>query len=282
MANPHTQVPNYFFDHMADMQSCEQGVVLCIIRKTFGYQKEWDEISFSQFEEATGLNRPSVRKGIQLALQRGIIQRQQFKNSFQYCVCDPALNGSKNEPISEDEVIEIGSESEPKIGSQIELIDTNGSKNEPKSVQKMNTQKKKENTFPKGKVRALESAAPSGIDPPPRRKPKSTAYVNLDTGISTNDIFDAWKKELDQAEPGAVVNYGQEKAAAKKLAKAGKLPEHVVTAFWKMKKERQYYRDSHLSLTVIATHIAAVLNGSEAVKQSPNGSQSTYKRLKQL
>lgn len=134
--NDFTKVPNYFFEHMADMDKCEQSVVLLVIRKTIGYQKEWDRISFSQFMSEAGLERASVDKGIKAALERGIVERRETKNSFEYRLCEPQI-GSKNEPFFKDNAIENGSKNEPKI--------ENGSENEPKSVQKMNTQKKKEN-----------------------------------------------------------------------------------------------------------------------------------------
>lgn len=135
-----TKVPNYFFEHMADMEKCEMAVVLLVIRKTIGYLKDWDEISLSQFMKETGMNKPSVHKGIQSALDRGIITRRNVKNSFEYRTLRPE-NGSKNEPIESDLVSQNGSENEPIFGSKSEPIFDNGSENEPKSVQKMNTQK---------------------------------------------------------------------------------------------------------------------------------------------
>lgn len=142
--NDFTKVPNYFFEHMADMDKCEQSVVLLVIRKTIGYQKEWDRISFSQFVNEAGLERASVDKGIKAAINRGIIERRETKNSFEYRLCEPQ-NGSKNEPFFNDNATEIGSKNEPKTSSENEPKIENGSENEPKSVQKMNTQKKKEN-----------------------------------------------------------------------------------------------------------------------------------------
>lgn len=178
---------------MADMQACEQGVVLCIIRKTVGHQKEWDEISLTQFEEATGMNRPSVHKGIQMALARGIIQRRQLKNSFQYCVCEPTQNGSENEPLDSNKTVQNvnrnSSENEPIFGSKNEPCDAIGSENEPKSVQKMNTQKKEEitTTLPNG-----SDAADRSESPPLTRagkKPKPPADTD---GEPTDTVQQEW------------------------------------------------------------------------------------------
>lgn len=139
-----TKVPNFFFEYMGEMDKCEMSVVLIVIRKTIGFRKDWDEISLSQFMADTGMNKPSVYKGLKSALQRGIIERKSVKNSFEYRILDPKI-GSFFEPICDDFGIENGSKNEPIIGSKNEPILENGSKNEPKSVQKMNQQYIKEN-----------------------------------------------------------------------------------------------------------------------------------------
>ena len=133
MAENFTAIPNYFFDHMHNMDKCEQMVFMLVARKTAGYQKEWDEISFSQFVNSTGLGKASVNAGIQSALNRGIIQRRQNGNSFEYCLSEPK-NGSEIEPVqnlnsSEIEPFcsNIGSEIEPFASSEIEPIYINGS-----------------------------------------------------------------------------------------------------------------------------------------------------------
>lgn len=139
-----TKVPNYFFEHMASMDKCEQSVVLLIIRKTIGFQKEWDRISFSQFMDEAGLNRNSANKGIKAAIERGIIERRETKNSFEYRISDPK-NGTKNVPILEDQELENGTKNEPKIGTENVLLSDNGTENVPIMVQKTNTQKKERN-----------------------------------------------------------------------------------------------------------------------------------------
>ncbi len=141
-----TRVPNYFFEHMADMDKCEQSVVLLIIRKTIGYQKEWDRISFSQFQEASGAKHPlSIQRGIEASIARGIVQRRQTKNSYEYRVCEPTKNASLSEVILGNEVTENDSESEVIFTSESESISEITSLSEPKSLHKVKTQKKKEN-----------------------------------------------------------------------------------------------------------------------------------------
>ena len=70
----YTQTPNALFDdHLRDMGDAELRVVLCAIRKTFGYHKQEDGISLTQFQRMTGLSRQGVIDGIDAATQRGLL-----------------------------------------------------------------------------------------------------------------------------------------------------------------------------------------------------------------
>lgn len=128
------------------MDKCEQSIVLLIIRKTLGYKKEWDRISFSQFQKVSGVKHPlSIQRGIEAAIDRGIIQRRETKNSYEYRVCEPQQNASLNEVIFIEESEENASLNESKNASLNESIIENTSLNESKSLHKVKTQKKKEN-----------------------------------------------------------------------------------------------------------------------------------------
>src|ERR1051325_2533000 len=82
----HTQTPNSFFDeslkHISSLP--ELKVVLAIIRKTLGWQKNKDKISMSQIKEMTGLQQQSVKRGIDLALEHGFIDREPCGQQFFY------------------------------------------------------------------------------------------------------------------------------------------------------------------------------------------------------
>lgn len=81
----HTQMPNILLDeHMAKMGEAELRVVLAVCRKTFGWHKDKDMISFSQLQQLTGLSRESVSTGVQQALARGVLGRTKRGNSFEY------------------------------------------------------------------------------------------------------------------------------------------------------------------------------------------------------
>ena len=52
----YTQVPNVFFDEILEgLNLAETKVLLAIMRKTFGWQKQIDRISYSQIVKMTGL-----------------------------------------------------------------------------------------------------------------------------------------------------------------------------------------------------------------------------------
>lgn len=141
-----TKVPNFFFEYMADMSDAERSVVLCVIRQTCGYKKEWDRISFSQFQKFTGIKHPlSVQRGIEAAIKRGIIQRKETKNSYEYRVCNPSENTSLNEAFIDENSPENTSLNEVKNTSLNEVKTENTSLNEVKSLHLVKTQKKKEN-----------------------------------------------------------------------------------------------------------------------------------------
>lgn len=71
----YTQTPNDLFDtHMREMGEAELRVTLAVIRKTMGFHKDRDAISYSQIMEMTGLSRTSTQAGIQAAIEHGFIE----------------------------------------------------------------------------------------------------------------------------------------------------------------------------------------------------------------
>lgn len=81
----YTQIPNVLLDdQMQEMSKAELKIVLATCRKTFGWQKGKDRISYSQFERLTGLSRASVREGIKQAVAHGYLRRYEVRNGFEY------------------------------------------------------------------------------------------------------------------------------------------------------------------------------------------------------
>lgn len=72
-----TQVPNEYYDEVLPRLTsmAEIKVVEIIMRKTYGWHKEQDQISYSQFKEATGINsNGTIQRGIEGAAEKGLIE----------------------------------------------------------------------------------------------------------------------------------------------------------------------------------------------------------------
>ena len=80
----YTRIPNHILDAMCDLGNAELRVLLAIVRKTHGWQKECDVISFSQFQALTGLTRRNAFKAVEALEERGMIVREK-KSAQSFC-----------------------------------------------------------------------------------------------------------------------------------------------------------------------------------------------------
>ncbi|UZA36493.1 replication protein [Moraxella bovis] len=121
------QLPNAFVDEMLCKLSgnaCK--IYLLIVRKTRGWHKEADKISYSQIQKYTGINhRATVSKAIDELLEIGLIsvQKGNEKSMSEYRLNDDFC-GSKNEQ-------EAGSKNEQVKKCTSSKNEPTGSKNEP-------------------------------------------------------------------------------------------------------------------------------------------------------
>ena len=120
------QLPNAFVDEMLCKLSgnaCK--IYLLIVRKTRGWHKEADKISYSQIQKYTGVNhRATVSKAIDELLGIGLIsvQKGNEKSMSEYRLNDDFASSknepvkkctsSKNEPASSKNELETGSKNE--------------------------------------------------------------------------------------------------------------------------------------------------------------------------
>lgn len=124
-----TQTPNMLFDLvMRDMGEAELKVVLCVIRKTYGYHKSKDAISLTQIQEMTGLSRQGAVNGVDAAINRGVLEKAgTYKGITVYQLVNPV-----------DQSTELTKTSQLSRPQLVNPVDTQ--KKEPKE--------KKENTSP--------------------------------------------------------------------------------------------------------------------------------------
>ena len=90
MANPqkengYTGVANEILEKLllAKLNGTEWEVLMCVIRKTYGFQKKEDWISYTQFEKMTGKSRPNIWKAINgLVTKSLLVTNKQPQKTF--------------------------------------------------------------------------------------------------------------------------------------------------------------------------------------------------------
>ncbi|HNI12861.1 MAG TPA: replication protein, partial [bacterium] len=74
------QIPNVIFDDiLPHLMDSEVRVVIAIARKTFGFNKDADEISYSQFEKMTTYKRASLIRIMERLEIKGVINVRRVK-----------------------------------------------------------------------------------------------------------------------------------------------------------------------------------------------------------
>jgi len=130
MTEGFTTIPNIYLDEcMPELSNPELRVLLAILRRTVGWQKESDEISIEQLQRMTGLARNSVRVGLRGLLKRGLIVQQRSSigsKAASYMCVIPSSRGSKIDPLKgqvltprDNEGVKI----RPPIGSRFDPIE---------------------------------------------------------------------------------------------------------------------------------------------------------------
>ena len=95
---PYFQTPNDLVDHwMPLLKEGEIRILLVVFRKTFGWQKQRDYISLSQFEKLTGMTRSAVSNSIKSLVEKGIIRKETMgKNGTQQSYYELTISEDSN------------------------------------------------------------------------------------------------------------------------------------------------------------------------------------------
>lgn len=80
----HTQIPNFFIENMAQYSGAEVKVFIAICRKTIGWHKVSDRISYSQLKDLTGLSTNGLKKAIAVLVQDDFIIQEKTKYGYRY------------------------------------------------------------------------------------------------------------------------------------------------------------------------------------------------------
>lgn len=92
----YTQIPNVLVDeYMKTLNGSEYKIIIAIARKTFGWHKEYDRISYSQISEITGISsKETINKALKILLEKNYIIAIKNNQSISY-----AINITENEPV---------------------------------------------------------------------------------------------------------------------------------------------------------------------------------------
>ncbi len=141
----YTQCPNMFFDEiMKDLKEAELKVFLAIIRKTFGFHKDKDQISISQLMEITGMSRQGVLNGLygkdknSGIVGKGYIKQNIKGQSYTYQI---VFSGEQVNDIDQKEKAS-SQRSRPEVVNE---VDRTGQRSRPEVVNEVDTQKKERN-----------------------------------------------------------------------------------------------------------------------------------------
>lgn len=203
------QLPNAFVDEMLCKLSgnaCK--IYLLIVRKTRGWNKEADRISYTQIQKYTGINhRATISKAIDELLETGLIsvQKGNEKSMSEYRLNDDFC-GSKNEQ-------EAGSKNEH---TEIHYIKNTRIKNKSVSTHEPNDEHTHEN---------LENSQITKPNKSPGKSPSAKKFITADELIGlgvdeqvANDYLATRKTKLTQTALSGIAK--QATLAGVSLAKA--------------------------------------------------------------
>ena len=112
----YTQIPNVYFDSiMQKLNGSENLVFLAIMRKTFGWRKKKDRISYSQIMEMTGLAKSTTAVALKSLEGMGYISSEKTGQSFSYYVNIEDETVPKIEPVRKSNCTENHASTVPKI-----------------------------------------------------------------------------------------------------------------------------------------------------------------------
>ena len=130
----YTQVANIFMEKWMDKCSgAEVKVFLAISRKTIGWQKISDKISYSQLRKMTGLCVNALKKAIIQLLEKDLITQWQVGQNYWYDLAISENDTVENETVSENDTV---------IAETISENDTTKESNKRNNIKKEDNQLK--------------------------------------------------------------------------------------------------------------------------------------------
>ncbi len=225
----YTPVPDQFFDEVLDdLSGAETKVALYIIRRTFGFKKDSDDISLSQMvngittksgrvlDKGTGLGKASVIRSCKTLEERGVIirtRRQSAERGYESTTYSLNIIGSSDDEPDSQSTSNGGSDN-PQGDNGGNERDTPLSQNETSLVSKSDTPLSQNETY---------------------NKQGPNTQLPTTVNGSKNPINDLSRLELDEAQVRDTAYYigqklGESDAHSHKfhLSVAWRIPKHII------------------------------------------------------
>ncbi len=188
-----TKIPNAILEHMGDLGNAELRVLLALLRKTAGHQKERDRVSVSQIADMTGLTSRNAQNAITQLLKDGFIEREQVgKQGYAYMV-KPYPVGTR---ITEDanhipsDTISLGDTEPYPVGTRIDAkpypLGTTQKKDLKKEEKIVAASADAPTAQPEKKKRPAKTEPQSPIEV--RRAIAKGSQIDLDSGLQKDII----------------------------------------------------------------------------------------------
>ncbi len=132
----YTQTPNALLELLPLLPDAECRVLLVIMRKTYGWRKACDVISYSQLREATGMSQQGVINGVEAAMKRGILSREPSGHNNGFCyeiLPDQVVN--EVDRLGKQSTKQTSQRSRPHVVNEVDNLS-------PQVVNEVDTQKK--------------------------------------------------------------------------------------------------------------------------------------------
>lgn len=244
----YTKTPNFIFEIMPQLSPAEFKVIMVVVRQTFGFHKERDAISLSQFMSMTSLSRQGVINAIASLIEKGFIVKHTIGNTFKYSV---------NIVNSVDQSTQLTSQlSLPELVNSVDYLVNSVDHLDPKLVNSVDLQKKgsKENNTKEKKIVASTSQ--------PSKSDLNEKAMQAEAPNPTKAILDAYIEVRGRNG----IEYGKEGKAAKKIATAGYTVELVKGCYLWLKQDK-FWEFKPVSLAVVYQNLPEYQNYLE--KRAP-------------
>jgi len=145
----YTQVPNWIFDQIPNWPNAMTKIVLVVARQTYGYHREFDEISISQFQTWTGLSRQGVVASIQQAVKLGVVRKIKTDEGCKYGLIEPVQAVNSVDQTSQESGLPLVNSVDQQEQGVVNSVDQTSQLSRPELVNSVDPQNKEKEILKK-------------------------------------------------------------------------------------------------------------------------------------